>query len=127
MIVGRTESADGGLRRRPIRHTQIVDETTRADMVNYLNPIIYQKSLECEWIGCKDIFPNLPEDIIGTPLEILYIICSKKFANNPKSILINLSKYLGMVLREAVYSSEVQYFERMIGPVRKYCLKSKSL
>lgn len=49
-----------------------------------------------------------------TPIKILCDICSERFKDNPNSIRINISKYLGMLVREAVYYSEVQYFEQMM-------------
>ena len=111
MIIGRTESADGGFRRIPIRHTQIVDEATRLSIVSYLKERVYQKCKESDWVGYKDIFPNLPDDILNTPLELIYDLCCKKFADNPETIILNLSKYIGMLTREAVYYSDVAYFE----------------
>lgn len=125
MIIGRTQSADGGFRRIPIRHTQIVDEATRQSLVSYLKGRVYQKCKESNWVGYKDIFPNLPDDILDTPLNVIYELCCKKFADNPSSIILNLSKYLGMLTREAVYYSEVAYFEQMTGTVRKYSLEEK--
>jgi len=127
MIIGRTQSADGGFRRIPIRHTQIVDEATRLLIVSYLKERVYQKCKESDWVGYKDIFPNLPEDILDTPLKVVYELCCKKFADNPDEIIRNLSKYLGMLTREAVYYSEVRYFEQIIGSVRAYSLESKKL
>lgn len=124
MIVGRTQSADGGFRRIPIRHTQIVDEQTRLSLVAYLKERVYSKCKETdEWIGYGDIFPNIPEDIIDTPLEIIYDLCCTKFADSPKSIKINTAKYIGMLTREAVFYSGHSYFEQMVGSVRKYRLK----
>ena len=123
MIVGRTHSADGGSRRIPIRHTKIVDEKTRLLLVAYLKEKVYNKCLKNkDWVGYGDIFPNLPEDIINTPLKIIYDLCCTKFADEPNSIKINVSKYIGMLTREAVYYSEHSYFEQMIGSVRKYRL-----
>lgn len=40
---------------------------------------------------------------------------------------MNLAKYLGMLIREAVYYSDVAYFEQMTGSVRTYSLESKKL
>lgn len=127
MIVGQTQSADGGFRRIPIRHTQIVDEATRLNLVSFLKERVYLKCEEKEWVGYKDIFPNLPEDILDTPLKVVYDICKEKFADNPDTIIQNLSKYLGMLTREAVYYSEVAYFEQMTGSIRQYSLESKGL
>lgn len=127
MIIGRTQSADGGFRRIPIRHTQIVDESTRLEIVDYLKEKVYQKCRELDWVGYKDLFPNIPEDIMETPLKIIFDICCKKFANNPDSIRINVAKYLGMLTREAVYYSEVRYYEIMSGSVRLYSLEEKGL
>lgn len=127
MIKGRTQSADGGFRRIPVRHTQIVDESTRLSLVNYLKERVYQKCKEIDWVSYRDIFPNLPDDILDTPLKVIYDICCKKFADNPDSIILNLSKYLGMLTREAVYYSEVAYFEKMTGSIRTYSLESKEL
>lgn len=127
MIIGHTPSADGGFRRIPIRHIQIVDEATRLSLVNYLQERVYQKCKKSGWVGYKDIFPKLPDDIMNTPLKIIYNICCNKFADNPDTIILNLSKYLGMLTREAVYYSEVAYFEQMTGSVRKYSLQSKGL
>ena len=127
MIVGRTESADGGYRRIAIRHTQIVDNSTRLILVDYLKEKIYQKCLELDWVGYRDIFPNLPEDILNTPLKVIYELCCSKFADNPKSIPINLAKYLGMLTREAVYYSEVPFCEKIMGSIRVYSLESKKL
>ena len=39
---------------------------------------------------------------------IIYDICCKKFADNPTTIIMNLAKYLGMLIREAVYYSDVE-------------------
>ena len=127
MIIGRTQSADGGFRRIPVRHTQIVDQETRKNIINYLKDVVYQKCENAEWVGASDLFPNIPEDLMNTPLKVLCDICSERFRDNPNSIRINISKYLGMLVREAVYYSEVQYFEQMMGSVRKYSLKSKNL
>ena len=122
MIIGRTHSADGGYRRIPVRHTQIVDESTRKLLVNYLKYRVYEKCLESKWVGCRDIFPNLPEDILDTPLKIVYEICCKKFADNPKVIIGNFAKYLGMLTREAVYYSDETYKEIMPASTRLYSL-----
>lgn len=127
MIIGRTQSADGGFRRIPIRHTQIVDKETRQIFINYLNEYMYQKCVNSEWVGTRDLFPKIPEDLMNTPLKLLCDICTEKFKDNPKSIRINICKYLGMLLREAVYYDEEEYYEQMIGPVRKYSLASKKL
>ena len=127
MIIGRTQSADGGFRRIPIRHTQIVDEETRLELVDYLKERVYQKCQELDWVGCRDIFPILPDDIMETPLRVIYEICCKKFADTPNTIVMNLAKYLGMLTREAVYCSEVEYFEQMTGSIRIYSLESKKL
>ena len=127
MIIGSTQSADGGFRRIPIRHTQIVDEETRNSLVNYLKEKVYQKCVESEWVGCRDVFPNLPDDIMGTPLQIIYDICCEKFKDEPDIIIRNLAKYLGMLTREAVYYSDVQYYELMLGSIRTYSLASKKL
>lgn len=127
MIIGRTQSADGGFRRIPIRHTQIVDQQTKKIIIFYLKEAIYQKCKSFEWVGASDLFPNIPEDLKNTPLEKLYEICSERFKENPNSVRINTSKYLGMLVREAVYYSDVQYYEQMIGSVRKYSLESKKL
>lgn len=67
MIIGRAQSADGGFRRIPIRHTQIVDEATRLLLVSYLKEWVYRKCQESDWVGSRNIFPNLPEDILDTP------------------------------------------------------------
>ena len=123
MIVGRTQSADGGFRRIPIRHTQIVDEQTRLSLVAYLKERVYSKCKNTkDWVGYRDIFPNIPEDIIDTPLKIIYDLCCTKFADSPNSIKINTAKYIGMLTREAVYYSEQSYLEQMEGSVRKYRL-----
>ncbi len=127
MIIGQTESADGGFRRIPIRHTRIVDVETRSLLVSYLEEQVYQKCKESDWVGCRDLFPNLPEDILDTPLKVVYDICCKKFKDNPDIIIANLAKYLGMLIRETVYYSEVKYFERLTGSVRSYSLESKKL
>ena len=73
------------------------------------------------------MYPNLPHDIIGTPLQIVYDNCLVKFKDNPDSLKINLSKYVGMLVREAVYYSKEEYYEQMMGSVRKYSLSSKNL
>lgn len=127
MIIGFTQSADGCFRRIPIRHTHIVDENTRLELVSYLKERVYQKCLELDWVGCKDIFPNLPDDVKDTPLKIIYEICCEKFADTPNSLVVNLAKYLGLLIREAVYYSEVEYFEQMPGTIRTYSLVSKKL
>lgn len=127
MIIGRTLSADGEFRRIPVRHTQIVDEATRLSLVSYIKERIYEKCTETDWVGHKDVFPNLPDDILDTPLKIVYNLCCKKFAEKPDSIILNLSKYLGMLTREAVYYSEARYFEETVGSVRKYSLEPKGL
>lgn len=127
MIIGRTQSADGGFRRIPIRHTQIVDQQTKKIIIFYLKEAIYQKCKTVDWVGASDLFPNIPEDLRNTPLGKLYEICSERFKDNPNSVCINTSKYLGMLVREAVYYSDVKYFEQMIGSVRKYSLESKKL
>lgn len=127
MIIGRTQSADGGFRRIPVRHTQIVNQETREKLTTYLKEVVYQKCKKADWVGASDIFPNIPEDLNNTPLEILCDICNERFKYNPNTIRINISKYLGMLLREAVYYSENEYFEKIIGSARKYSLKSKKL
>ena len=125
MIIGRSPSADGGIRRRPIRHTQIVDEKTRLSLVDYLKERVYKKCMEVEWVGYKDIFPDLLEDIRNTPLWVIYELCYEKFKYEPQTIRINVSKYIGMLVREAVYYSEEKYKEELVGSVRKYRLESK--
>ena len=127
MIIGRTQSADGGYRRIPIRHTQIVDEATRLTLIAYLKEIIFQKCKVSDWVGASDLFPNIPEDLEKNPLKIICDICSEKFKDSPNTIRINISKYLGMLVREAVYYSEVKYYEQMMGSVRKYSLESRKL
>lgn len=125
MIVGRTQSADGGFRRIPIRHTQIVDEQTRLNLVAYLKERVYEKCKDTQgWVGYRDIFPHIPEDILDTPLKIIYELCVKKFSEEPHTIKNNTAKYIGMLTREAVYYSEHSYLEIMDGSVRKYRLGS---
>lgn len=126
MIVGRTNSADGGLRRIPIRHTQIVDKQTRLSLVAYLKEQMYCKCKNTNnFVGYRDIFPNIPEDIIDTPLRIIYDLCVIKFADSQNSIKNNTAKYLGMLTREAVYYSEYCYLEQFDGTVRNYRLAYK--
>ncbi|MBR4315249.1 MAG: hypothetical protein IKP66_10100 [Lachnospiraceae bacterium] len=126
MIVGRTKSADGGFRRIPVRHTHIVDEKTRLELVEYLKGVIYEKCKEVDdWVGYRDLFPNIPEDLVNTPLNILWNICCEKFKDDPDSIIINISKYLGMLVREAVYYSEQCYLEQMRLSIRTYRLGTK--
>lgn len=127
MIIGRTQSADGGFRRIPIRHTQIVDNGTRNSLVTYLKEMVYQKCKTMDWVGASDLFPHIPEDIMNTPLKIIFDLCSEKFKDSPRTVNINISKYIGMLVREAVYYSEVKYYEQMMGSVRKYSYESKSL
>lgn len=127
MIVGRTESVDGGKRRITIRHTQIVDKEIRLKLISYLQEMIYQKCKKIDWVGYRDLYPNIPEDIKNTPLILIYNICSEKFKDTPGSININVSKYIGMLVREAVYYSKIKYFEKIDGSVRKYSLESKKL
>ena len=127
MIIGRTQSADGGFRRITIRHTHIVDDESRKQILSYIQDKIYDFCVEGEWIGSSDMYPNLPHDIIGTPLQIVYDNCRVKFKDNPDSLKINLSKYVGMLVREAVYYSKEEYYEQMMGSVRKYSLSSKNL
>lgn len=64
---------------------------------------------------------------MNTPLKIIFDLCSEKFKDSPRTVNINISKYIGMLVREAVYYSEVKYYEQMMGSVRKYSLESKSL
>ena len=92
-----------------------------------MKEVVYQKCEKAAWVGASDLFPNIPEDLVNTPLKILCDICSERFRDNPNTIRINISKYIGMLVREAVYYSEVRYFEQMMGSVRKYSLKSKNL
>lgn len=127
MIIGCTQSADGGFRRIPIRHTHIVDEATKKAILEYLYDRIYNICQKSEWIGARDIFPKIPEDIINTPLEIVNDKCKEKFADNPSSINLNIAKYVGMLVREAVYSSTEEYYEIIDYSVRKYSLASKGL
>lgn len=127
MIIGRTQSADGGFRRIPIRHTRIVDKETREKLLVYLKEAVYQKCQTMDWVGSSELFPNIPNDIRDTPLKIILDICLEKFKDSPRTIKINVSKYVGMLVREAVYYSEVKYYEQMIGSVRKYSLESKQL
>lgn len=77
MIIGRTQSADGGFRRIPIRHKQIVDNGTRNALVTYLKEMVYQKCKAMDWVGASDLFPNIPEDIMNTPLKIIFDLCSE--------------------------------------------------
>lgn len=63
MIIGKTQSADGGRRRIPIRHTQIVDNETRAMLIAFIDDIIFIKCKEQEWVGVRDLFPNIPSDL----------------------------------------------------------------
>ena len=86
MIIGRTQSADGGFRRIPIRHTQIVDEATRQSLVSYLKGRVYQKCKESNWVGYKDIFPNLPDDILDTPLNVPMAFLYKE----PSSLILSI-------------------------------------
>ena len=71
MIIGRTQSADGGFRRIPVRHAQIVDQETRKIIITYLKEVVYQKCEKAAWVGASDLFPNIPEDLMNTPLKIL--------------------------------------------------------
>lgn len=127
MIIGRTSSADGGFRRIPIRHTQIVDEETRLSLLEYLKQVIHDKCQVSGWVGTSDLYPHIPEDIIDTPLVIIYDKCKEKFENTPQNLRGNILKYLGMLVREAVYTSDVKYYEELMGSVRKYSLESKNL
>lgn len=127
MIIGRTESVDGGRRRISIRHTHIVDKEIRLKLISYLKEVVYQKCKKADWVGSRDLYPNIPEDIKKTPLMIVYDKCCEKFKEIPDTININVSKYIGMLVREAVYYSEVKYFEKIEGSVRKYSLESKKL
>lgn len=125
MIKGRTQSADGGFRRIPVRRTQIVNEKTRLSIIDYLDKMIFQKCQFSEWVGSRDLFSRIPEDIVNTPLNVVYTLCCEKFSDDSHSIFINFSKYLGILTREAVYSSEKAYYEVMEGSIRKYKLVSK--
>ena len=78
MIIGRTQSADGGFRRIPIRHTQIVDQQTKQTILFFLKKAIYKKCKVSDWVGASDLFPNIPKDLKDTPLEKLYKICSER-------------------------------------------------
>lgn len=127
MIIGGAQSADGGFRRIPIRHTHIVDDATRKVLVNYLKERIFQKCKTSKWVGYRDIFPQIPKDILDTPLKVIYDICCTKFADAPNTINRNVAKYLGILTREAVYYSEAHYFEQMLGSIRVYSLESKNL
>lgn len=127
MIIGETESVDGGKRRITIRHTQLVDKEIRLKLISYLKEVIYQKCKEEDWVGSRDLYPNIPEDIKNTPLILIYNICREKFKETPDTIKINVSKYIGILVREAVYYSEVRFFEKIDGSVRKYSLESKKL
>lgn len=127
MIIGRTQSADGGFRRIPIRHTQIVDKESREKMVSYLKDVLYKNCKKSDWVGASDIFSNIPDDIANTPLMVIYNICSERFKDTPQSIKINVFKYIGMLVREAAYYSDERYYEQLIGSVRKYSLESKKL
>ena len=127
MIIGRTESADGGFRRIPVRHTRIIEESNRAEILSYLQNILLKASEKGEWIGLSELFPSLPACTLNTPLEAVYNLSSEKSKADPSSIKINLSKYLGMLVREAAYYSKIEYFEHIIGSVRKYSLASKKL
>ena len=73
------------------------------------------------------MFPNIPDDLLGIPLKLIYDICSEKFGDEPQTLKINTSKYIGMLVREAVYYSDVEYCEQMMGSVRKYSLARKQL
>lgn len=127
MIIGRTQSADGGFRRIPVRHTLIVDEDTRRVILAYLYDKVKEVCTVSEWVGLRDVYPTLPDDVIDTPLEIVYKKCVDKFGNDAKAVSINLAKYVGMLIREAVYTSTDEYYEIMDGSVRKYSLTSKGL
>ena len=127
MIIGRTTSADGGFRRIPIRHTQIIDEDTRRIILTYLYDKVKEVCTNTDWVGLREVFPVLPDDVINTPLEIVYNKCLEKFENDNKAVSINLSKYIGMLIREAVYTSPEDYYEIMDGSVRKYSIASKGL
>ena len=87
----------------------------------------FQKCQNSDWVGASDLFPNIPNDIFGTPLEVIYDLCSERFANQPNSININMSKYLGILVREAIYYSDVKYYEQMDGSVRRYRLAPKNI
>lgn len=125
MIVGNTQSADGGRRRILIRHTQIVDNKTRSILIAFIDDIVFKKCKEQEWVGARDLFPNIPSDLESTPLSVLWEICKTKFADNPDSWNINVSKYLGMLVRESVYYSKHIYTEQIDGSVRKYRIENQ--
>lgn len=125
MIIGRTQSADGGYRRVPIRKTQIIDKETKKPLLSKIDDMVYELGHQIDWVGKSDIFPKIPESILGTPFQIIYDKCVEKFKENLEQVNINVSKYLGMMVREAVYSSDRRYFEKMIGSVRKYSIESK--
>lgn len=120
MIIGKTHSADGGYRRIPIRRTHIVGEQERQIIMSYLEDKLLEVCTGDSYLGLMDLFPNIIENIKGTPLEILEKICIDKFGSAPKSLKVNLSKYAGMLLRETVYESRTDFFEQMVGSVRKY-------
>ena len=126
MIVGRPQSMDGMRRRIPIRHTQIVSKDTKAELLSYIQNRMYEKCLAQQWVGTKDLFPQMPNDLFGTPLEILYTICLNRFGDEPKNVSINVSKYVGMLVREAVYYSGDEYIEEIHGSIRTYSLHKKN-
>lgn len=125
MIVGRPQSMDGGHRRIPIRHTQIVSKDIKAELLSYIQKLMYEKCQVQQWVGTKDLFPQIPNDLFNTPLEILYAICQNKFGDEPKNLSINVAKYVGMLVREAVYYSEEEYIEEIQGSIRTYSLLQK--
>ena len=127
MIVGKPQSMDGMRRRIPIRHTQIVSKDTKMELLSYIPKMVYEKCHALKRVGTKDIFTQIPNDLFNTPLEILYTICTEKFGNEPKNVNINISKYVGMPIREAIYYSNEEYVEKIQGSIRTYSFVSNKL
>lgn len=123
MIIGKEKSSDGGERRKNIRHIRLVDDSTRLSLVSFLQTIILTNYSKDEWFSSKTIFNNIPDDLINTPLYMIYEIIQARY-DDERSIRTTTMKYLGMLVREAVYYSETEFFECIEGDVRTFRRRS---
>lgn len=120
MIIGNQVSADGGARRKTLRKSHIVNEEERMGIISFLNNYILNNVPDNEPFTSTSLFPEIPLSIQKTPLLRIYNICNSKEDVAEKEKLPLFKKHLGMLIREALYLSEYNYYERFEGSNKSY-------
>lgn len=120
MIVGKEKSSDGGERRKKLRRIRLVDDDTRMLLVSYIQDVILKRYKKEEKFSSNTLFTKIPDDLINTPLRVLCEIIKNKYPDDERAVKSNTMKYLGMLVREAVYCSEVEFYESIESDIRTF-------